>query len=41
MKKIVIASGNHDAQSDRLVGKYTQPAMQQSFDIEFERQAKP
>ena len=32
---------NHDAQSDRLVGKYTQPAMQQTFDIEFERQAKP
>jgi len=32
---------NHDAQSDRLVGQYTQPAMQQTFDIEFERQAKP
>jgi hypothetical protein len=32
---------SHDAQSDRLVGKYTQPAMQQTFDIEFERQAKP
>jgi len=32
---------NHDAQSDRLVGKYTQPAMQQTFDIEFERQSKP
>jgi hypothetical protein len=31
---------NYDAQSDRLVGKYTQPAMQQSFDIEFVRQPK-
>lgn len=31
----------HDTQSDRLVGKYTQPAMQQTFDIEFERQSKP
>ena len=32
---------SHDAQSDHLVGKYTQPAMQQSFDIEFVRQPKP
>ena len=32
---------SHDAQSDRLVGKYNQPAMQQSFDIEFVRQPKP
>jgi len=31
---------NYDATSDRLVGKYTQPAMQQSFDIEFVRQPK-
>lgn len=30
---------NHDTAGDRLVGKYTQPAMQQSFDIEFVRQA--
>ena len=29
---------SHDAQSDRLVGKYNQPAMQQSFDIDFVRQ---
>jgi hypothetical protein len=28
----------HDAQNDQLVGKYNQPAMQQSFDIEFVRQ---
>ncbi len=28
----------HDAQTDRLVGQYTQPAMQQSFDIDFVRQ---
>lgn len=28
----------HDAQTDRLVGQYTQPAMQQSFDIDFIRQ---
>jgi hypothetical protein len=28
----------HNTQTDRLVGKYTQPAMQQSFDIEFIRQ---
>ena len=32
---------SHDAQSDRLIGKYTQPAMQQSFDIEFIRQNAP
>jgi hypothetical protein len=31
---------SHDAQTDRLVGQYTQPAMQQSFDIEFMRQPK-
>lgn len=31
---------NYDAQNDRLAGKYTQPAMQQSFDIEFVRQPK-
>lgn len=30
----------YDAQNDRLTGKYTQPAMQQSFDIEFARQPK-
>jgi hypothetical protein len=30
----------YDAQNDRLAGKYTQPAMQQSFDIEFARQPK-
>lgn len=29
---------SHDVASDRLVGQYTQPAMQQSFDIEFIRQ---
>ena len=32
---------SHDAQTDRLVGKYNQPAMQQSFDIEFVRQPNP
>jgi hypothetical protein len=32
---------SHDAQADRLVGQYNQPAMQQSFDIEFVRQPKP
>jgi hypothetical protein len=32
---------SHDPQTDRLVGQYTQPAMQQSFDIEFIRQPKP
>lgn len=31
---------NYDAQNDRLTGQYTQPAMQQSFDIEFVRQPK-
>ena len=31
---------SHDAQNDRLVGQYNQPAMQQSFDIEFIRQPK-
>ena len=29
---------SHEPQADRLVGKYNQPAMQQSFDIEFVRQ---
>jgi hypothetical protein len=28
----------YDVQNDRLTGKYTQPAMQQSFDVEFVRQ---
>ncbi len=32
---------NYDAAADRLAGKYTQPAMQQTFDIDFIRQAKP
>lgn len=32
---------SHDGQTDRLVGKYTQPQMQQTFDIEFLRQAAP
>lgn len=32
---------SHDAQSDRLVGQYTQPQMQQTFDIEFIRQNAP
>jgi hypothetical protein len=31
---------SHDPQTDRLVGQYNQPAMQQSFDIEFIRQPK-
>ncbi len=31
----------HDAATDRLVGQYTQPQMQQTFDIDFVRQAKP
>lgn len=30
----------YDPQSDRLTGKYKQPAMQQEFDIEFVRQPK-
>ena len=29
-----------DAKGDRLVGKYTQPAMRESFEIEFARQPK-
>jgi hypothetical protein len=29
---------SHEHQTDRLIGKYTQPAMQQSFDIVFTRQ---
>jgi hypothetical protein len=32
---------SHDAKTDQLVGKYNQPAMQQSFDVEFVRQPKP
>ena len=32
---------SHDAQTDRLVGQYNQPAMQQSFDIDFMRQTTP
>lgn len=31
----------HDAATDRLTGQYNQPAMQQTFDIEFTRQPKP
>ena len=31
---------SHDAKTDQLVGKYNQPAMQQSFDVEFVRQPK-
>ncbi len=31
----------YDAQGDRLAGQYTQPAMQQTFDIEFVREPKP
>jgi hypothetical protein len=31
---------SHDPQTDRLVGKYNQPQMQQTFDIEFVRQPK-
>ena len=30
----------YDTQADQLVGKYTQPQMQQTFDIEFVRQAQ-
>ena len=30
---------SHDAATDRLVGRYTQPTLQQTFDIEFIRQA--
>lgn len=29
---------SYDAQTDRLVGQYTQPQMQQTFDVEFIRQ---
>jgi hypothetical protein len=32
---------SYDEKTDQLVGKYNQPAMQQSFDIEFVRQPKP
>jgi hypothetical protein len=32
---------SHDAQNDRLTGQYTQPQMQQTFEIEFVRQPKP
>jgi hypothetical protein len=32
---------SHDPKTDRLVGQYNQPAMQQSFDIEFVRQPNP
>jgi hypothetical protein len=31
----------HEAQADRLVGQYTQPQMQQTFDVEFVRQNAP
>ncbi len=31
----------YDAANDKLAGQYTQPQMQQTFDIEFVRQAKP
>lgn len=32
---------SHDAQGDRLVGQYTQPQMQQTFEVEFIRQKAP
>lgn len=32
---------SYDPKADRLFGQYNQPAMQQSFDIEFMRQPKP
>lgn len=32
---------HHDPKTDRLVGEYRQPAMQQSFEIEFVREPKP
>lgn len=32
---------SHDAASDRLVGQYTQPQMQQTFDVDFIRQNAP
>lgn len=31
----------YDAANDKLAGQYTQPQMQQTFDIEFVRQPKP
>lgn len=31
---------SYDAAADRLAGTYTQPAMQQSFDVEFVRQPR-
>ncbi|MBL9186653.1 MAG: hypothetical protein JNK23_04180 [Opitutaceae bacterium] len=31
----------YDAANDRLAGQYTQPSMQQTFDVEFIRQARP
>ncbi len=31
----------YDPQADKFAGQYTQPQMQQTFDIEFVRQAKP
>ena len=31
----------YDPQGDRLAGQYSQPQMQQTFDIEFVRQPKP
>ena len=31
----------YDPQADKLAGQYTQPQMQQTFDIEFVRQAAP
>lgn len=31
----------HDPATDRLVGQYTQPALKQTFQIEFSRAAKP
>jgi hypothetical protein len=31
---------SHDSKSDRLVGQYNQPSMQQSFEIDFVRQPK-
>ena len=30
----------HHALTDRLVGRYTQPQLQQTFDVEFVRQAQ-
>lgn len=32
---------SHDARGDRLVGQYTQPQMQQTFEVEFVRQKAP